>query len=72
MARDGWSRRNMMAIFFLGLGAATVAPLCQNELGARGRPCGDVLLATIYPPIVTVMLVARGNLDLGFFLERQH
>jgi hypothetical protein len=25
MARDGWTRRNMMATFFLGIGAAAVA-----------------------------------------------
>jgi MFS family permease len=59
---DRWSRRHMMAIFFLGIGAALVmvglvrTPL---ELGAALLVVG--LFASIYHPVGTAMLVSYAD-----------
>ncbi len=59
---DRWSRRHMMAIFFLGIGAAMIlvgfvqTPL---QLGAALLAVG--LFASIYHPVGTAMLVAHAD-----------
>jgi MFS family permease len=59
---DRWSRRHMMAIFFLGIGASTAAvglvrtPL---QLGAALLSIG--LFASIYHPVGTAMIVSYAN-----------
>ena len=59
---DRWSRRHMMVVFFLGIGAALVAvglvrtPL---ELGAALLVVG--LFASIYHPVGTAMLVSHAD-----------
>jgi MFS family permease len=59
---DRWSRRHMMAIFFLGIGASMVSvglvrtPL---QLGAALLAVG--LFASIYHPVGTAMLVAHAD-----------
>lgn len=59
---DRWSRRHMMAIFFVGIGASTVAvglvrtPL---QLGAALLSIG--LFASIYHPVGTAMIVSYAN-----------
>jgi MFS family permease len=56
---DRWSRRHMMAIFFLGIGASTISvgmvrtPL---QLGAALLSIG--LFASIYHPVGTAMIVS--------------
>ena len=59
---DRWSRRNMMAVFFLGIGAATMLAgfaqtpvmlaLCLTLIG---------LFASIYHPVGTAMLTAHAD-----------
>ena len=59
---DRWSRRHMMAVFFLGIGAATISVgLVQTEwqLGVALLAVG--LFASIYHPVGTAMLVAYAN-----------
>jgi MFS family permease len=59
---DRWSRRHMMAIFFLGIGASMIlvgfvhTPL---QLGAALLAVG--LFASIYHPVGTAMLVAHAD-----------
>jgi MFS family permease len=59
---DRWSRRHMMAIFFLGIGVAMIlvafvrTPL---QLGAALLAVG--LFASIYHPVGTAMLVAHAD-----------
>jgi MFS family permease len=59
---DRWSRRHMMAIFFLGIGASLIlvgfvrTPL---QLGAALLAVG--LFASIYHPVGTAMLVAHAD-----------
>jgi MFS family permease len=59
---DRWSRRHMMAIFFLGIGASMIAvglartPL---ELGATLLAVG--LFASIYHPVGTAMLISYAD-----------
>ena len=59
---DRWSRRHMMAVFFLGIGAAMIAvglvrtPL---QLGAALLAVG--LFAAIYHPVGTAMLVSHAD-----------
>ncbi|MGQ9365366.1 MFS transporter [Azospirillum sp. ST 5-10] len=59
---DRWSRRHMMAVFFLGIGAAMIAvglvrtPL---QLGAALLAVG--LFAAIYHPVGTAMLVSYAD-----------
>jgi MFS family permease len=66
---DRWSRRNMMAIFFLGIGAATVATGFARtswELATGLAAIG--LFAAIYHPVGTAMLVthaARVGREIG-------
>ncbi len=59
---DRWSRRNMMAIFFLGIGAATFATgLVQTtwQLAIGLTVIG--LFAAIYHPVGTAMLVSHAD-----------
>jgi len=59
---DRWSRRHMMVIFFLGIGAALVAVgLVQTpwQLGAALLAVG--LFAAIYHPVGTAMLVSYAD-----------
>ncbi len=59
---DRWSRRHMMAVFFLGIGAATVSVgLVQTkpQLGAALLAVG--LFASIYHPVGTAMLIAYAD-----------
>jgi Na+-transporting NADH:ubiquinone oxidoreductase subunit NqrB len=60
MARDGWNRCNMMAIFFLGIGAATVATgFARASWELAAGLVAIALLAAIYHPVGTAMLVAH-------------
>jgi MFS family permease len=57
---DHWSRRNMMAVFFLGIGLATIATgfsqtIWQLALGLAAMG----LFAAIYHPVGTAMLVGH-------------
>ena len=59
---DRWSRRNMLAVFFFGIGAATIATGLAHTpwqlaigLGAMG------LFAAIYHPVGTAMLVGHAE-----------
>ncbi len=59
---DRWSRRNMMAIFFLGIGAAAVATGFAStpwQLAAGLTAIG--LFAAIYHPVGTAMLVSHAK-----------
>ncbi len=59
---DRWSRRNMMAIFFFGIGAATFATgLAQTtwQLAVGFTVIG--LFAAIYHPVGTAMLVSHAE-----------
>jgi MFS family permease len=59
---DRWSRRHMMAIFFLGIGAAMIAVgFVQTpfQLGVALLAVG--LFASIYHPVGTAMLVAHAD-----------
>jgi MFS family permease len=59
---DRWSRRHMMAIFFIGIGAATASVgLVQTptQLGAALLLVG--LFAAIYHPVGTAMLVSYAD-----------
>jgi MFS family permease len=56
---DRWSRRHMMVIFFLGIGAAMIAVGCVQtplQLGAALLAIG--LFASIYHPVGTAMIVS--------------
>jgi MFS family permease len=56
---DRWSRRHMMLIFFLGIGASMIAVGLVNtplELGAALLAIG--LFASIYHPVGTAMIVS--------------
>jgi hypothetical protein len=59
MARDWWSRRNMMAIYFFGTGATTVATGFAKMNWELAGLATIGLLAAIYHPAGTAMLVAR-------------
>ena len=67
---DRWSRRHMMVVFFLGIGAATAAVgLVQTpfQLGAALLAVG--LFAAIYHPVGTALLVSsadRLGREVGF------
>jgi MFS family permease len=59
---DRWSRRHMMAIFFLGIGVSLImVGLVQTpvQLGAALLAVG--LFASIYHPVGTAMLVAHAD-----------
>jgi MFS family permease len=59
---DRWSRRHMMVIFFVGIGASMVAVGLVNtplELGAALLSIG--LFASIYHPVGTAMIVSYAD-----------
>jgi MFS family permease len=57
---DKWSRRNMMAVFFLGLGAATIATGLATSLWQVAAGLTAIgLFASIYHPVGTAMLVSH-------------
>jgi len=57
---DRWSRRNMMAIFFFGIGAATIATgLTQTRWQLATGLAAMGLFAAIYHPVGTAMLVGH-------------
>jgi len=59
---DRWSRRNMMAIFFLGIGAATFATgLVQSTAQLAVGLAVIGLFAAIYHPVGTAMLVSHAE-----------
>ena len=56
---DRWSRRNMMALFFLGSGASLVgASVAPNIFWLVVALSGTGIFAAIYHPVGTAMLVA--------------
>jgi MFS family permease len=59
---DRWSRRNMMAVFFLGLGVATAATgLAQTRWQLALGLIAIGLFAAIYHPVGTAMLVGHAE-----------
>src|SRR3954451_1122753 len=59
---DRWSRRHMMAIFFLGIGAATIAvALVQTPLQLGIALLAVGLFASIYHPVGTAMLISHAD-----------
>lgn len=59
---DRWSRRHMMVVFFLGIGAATAAVgLVQTPLQLGAALLGVGLFAAIYHPVGTAMLVSYAD-----------
>ena len=59
---DRWSRRHMMAIFFLGIGAAEIAvSLVQTPLQLGAALLAVGLFASIYHPVGTAMLIAHAD-----------
>src|SRR6266436_5290936 len=56
---DRWSRRHMMAIFFLGIGAATIGvAFVQTPLQLGVALLAVGLFASIYHPVGTAMLIS--------------
>lgn len=59
---DRWSRRNMMAIFFFGIGAATFATgFVQTTWQLAAGLTAIGLFAAIYHPVGTAMLVSHAE-----------
>jgi MFS family permease len=59
---DRWSRRNMMAGFFLGIGFATIATgLAQTRWQLAAGLAAMGLFAAIYHPVGTAMLVGHAE-----------
>lgn len=59
---DRWSQRNMMAIFFIGIGLATAATgFAATSLALAAGLTGIGLFASIYHPVGTAMLVAHAD-----------
>ena len=59
---DRWSRRNMMAVFFLGVGAATIATgFTQSRWQLAAGLAAMGLFAAIYHPVGTAMLVGHAE-----------
>lgn len=59
---DRWSRRNMLAVFFLGTGAAAILTGCATtpwQLAAGLTAIG--LFASIYHPVGTALLVSHAE-----------
>ena len=59
---DRWSRRNMMAVFFLGIGAASIATgFTTTTLGLAIGLTVIGLMAAIYHPVGTAMLAGHAR-----------
>ncbi|GGB26526.1 MFS transporter [Tistrella bauzanensis] len=59
---DLWSRRNMMAVFFIGIGAAAIATgFAQGTTMIAVCLTGIGLFASIYHPVGTAMLTAHAE-----------
>jgi MFS family permease len=59
---DRWSRRHMMVIFFLGIGASMIAVgLVQTPLQLGAALLSIGLFASIYHPVGTAMIVSYAN-----------
>jgi len=59
---DLWSRRNMMAVFFIGIGAATaLTGLAQGPWMLAGCLTLIGVFASIYHPVGTAMLTAHAD-----------
>ncbi|MGE0748155.1 MAG: MFS transporter [Rhodospirillales bacterium] len=59
---DRWSRRHLMVVFFLGLGAATIATgFAQTPLHVAVGLASMGLFASIYHPVGTAMLVSHAT-----------
>jgi MFS family permease len=59
---DRWSQRNMMAVFFIGIGVATLATgFATTPLTLVAGLTGIGLFASIYHPVGTAMLVAHAD-----------
>jgi MFS family permease len=59
---DRWSRRNMMALFFFGIGVATIATgFSQTRWQLAAGLAAMGLFASIYHPVGTAMLVSHAE-----------
>jgi MFS family permease len=59
---DRWSRRHMLAVFFLGIGAALIATgFAETRWQLAGGLAAVGLFAAIYHPVGTAMLVAHAE-----------
>jgi MFS family permease len=59
---DRWSRRHMMAIFFLGIGVSLVATsLAQTPLQIGAGLLAIGMFASIYHPVGTAMIVSYAD-----------
>lgn len=59
---DLWSRRNMMVVFFLGMGAASVATgFASTPFGLAVGMTGIGLFGAIYHPVGTALLTAHAQ-----------
>jgi MFS family permease len=59
---DCWSQRNMMAVFFIGIGCAALATgFASTALALAAGLTGIGLFASIYHPVGTAMLVAHAD-----------
>src|SRR4030081_1110495 len=59
---DRWSRRHMMAVFFLGIGISLIlVGLVQTPLQLGAALLAVGLFASIYHPVGTAMLVAHAD-----------
>jgi MFS family permease len=59
---DRWSRRNMLAVFFLGIGVATIATgFAQTRWQLAAGLAAMGLFAAIYHPVGTAMLVGHAE-----------
>ena len=59
---DRWNRRNMLAVFFLGVGVATIATgFAQNRWQLAAGLAAIGLFAAIYHPVGTAMLVGHAE-----------
>src|ERR1700712_3694645 len=59
---DRWSRRHMMAVFFLGIGTATIlVGLVRTEWQLGAALLGVGLFASIYHPVGTAMIVSYAD-----------
>lgn len=59
---DKWSRRNMLAVFFLGIGAAAILAGLTTSLVALAIALTLIgLFASIYHPVGTAMLTAHAD-----------